>query len=469
MPMVTRSDFIRGYVHNISSDFQVDGHPPSLASGHPLSWGSERASIKAPADIGCAACSVHGSLLALACGNDILVYLIVSDSSGILQPKGGPRWTFKSPALVTSVYFHPDGNLVVSASYGTQGCDDMIRFWPLVDPSDGDTAPVDSGAMARMAIDVVGQELVNSGNWSAKEVASSGLLEAFEKSVAAVQLLHTIRHNTAIKGRTSSYTTEIFTPDGSALLYIDGRGQDVRVVVWDLESRSTRFSLDGHTDTIIWAGVSPDGKLIGSSSWDQTVRIWDLESGAPVHTLTGTTGQNWTGRFSPDSKYIVAGSGDKTVRVWRLDTGETVSVLEGFSGWTRGLNFSPDGKFLATASARGIVRIFDYLTSQCVQHWQLQSDNFHGFLEIWSIKYSADGSTLAFKTNDGRLVVWHQGRNLKWEMVQSTQGDKKPGAGDFFFSLDGGTIISCDSDQAVRFWSLGYRTELSRRGGFVLK
>jgi WD40 repeat protein len=78
------------------------------------------------------------------------------------------------------------------------------------------------------------------------------------------------------------------------------------------------YTLKAHKDDIKCVAFSPDGKLLASSSQDDTVRLWEAATGKEVRTLRGHRGAVQSVAFGPDGKLLASGSADNTVKVWRL-------------------------------------------------------------------------------------------------------------------------------------------------------
>jgi WD domain, G-beta repeat len=61
--------------------------------------------------------------------------------------------------------------------------------------------------------------------------------------------------------------------------------------------------------------MSPHGSILIA---DNTVRLWDGETGKPLGELTGHSDPVLSAAFSPDGKRIVTASADSTARLWKI-------------------------------------------------------------------------------------------------------------------------------------------------------
>ncbi|KAL9607560.1 MAG: hypothetical protein Q9167_007535, partial [Letrouitia subvulpina] len=187
-----------------------------------------------------------------------------------------------------------------------------------------------------------------------------------------------------LEGHTGRVSAVTFSPDGQLLA---STSYDNTVRLWDGATGALRGSLEGHTGPVRAVTFSPDGQLLASASDDNTVRLWDGATGALRGSLEGHTGPVSAVTFSPDGQLLASASDDNTVRLWDRATGALRGSLEGHTGPVRAVTFSPDGQLLASASYDNTVRLWDIKKKKALNKIPIKES-------IYKLSFSADGSHL---------------------------------------------------------------------------
>jgi serine/threonine protein kinase/WD40 repeat protein len=139
-----------------------------------------------------------------------------------------------------------------------------------------------------------------------------------------------------------------WSPDGSLLAV---GTDDTNIYVCTFPGGDIRGVLRGHEHVVTGVEYHPSGRLLASSSHDDTTRLWCFSPGGEL-VLPGETLQ----RFTRDGRRLSTGS-CQGVTEWELEgPGDCLHYLphgQGLSRWPRGVAFAPDGRLLAAASQDG--------------------------------------------------------------------------------------------------------------------
>jgi serine/threonine protein kinase len=145
------------------------------------------------------------------------------------------------------------------------------------------------------------------------------------------------------------------------------------------------------------ASFSPDGKLVASGSFYQSVTVWDVESRNKLYEFDHGI-YNETLTFSPDSRYLAA-TGHSLV-VWDMQTGRQVFERDDLYDPAH-VVYSADGDLLVVGLMWGEIIIMDPLTGETIAELHPERREF-----MYGMSISNDGRMIATAGGNGIIRIW---------------------------------------------------------------
>mmetsp|Transcript_41549 Transcript_41549/g.69254 ORF Transcript_41549/g.69254 Transcript_41549/m.69254 type:complete len:145 (-) Transcript_41549:323-757(-) len=120
--------------------------------------------------------------------------------------------------------------------------------------------------------------------------------------------------------------------DGSVICAANNKGT---VMVWKLlrgEHLSPHVPMEkfeAHSTYILRCLLSPDVRLLATTSADHTVKLWNVDDLTLEKTLVGHKMWVWDCVFSADCAYLLTASSDNSSKLWDISQGEAIKHYTG--------------------------------------------------------------------------------------------------------------------------------------------
>ncbi|KAG8672668.1 hypothetical protein FPOAC2_06061 [Fusarium poae] len=442
MPSYSSDEFNADWRYAITEDFVSSADQPyQYADNGHLQWGNEVQKITFNGTAHLACISNDGKRLALGIKHDIHV-LDTETWETVVVLKG-------HASEVNAIAFKPDdANVLVSGETEERQNNELLTppiiiVWNIEEEcTKGPRTNGSYGDAIHAAATAAAEGLITIGIHLDQDKIQE-LKAGFQPVVDRVAARNTAAHHATIDGRLQEhFQSRIFSPSGKWMVCLPGKSPRANSKVpWHIQIVSTntlekKFTLEGHTDAIMWMGWSPDETLFGSISWDRSIRIWDAFTGDQKHCFMTET-QNWTGDFSPDMKYFMATDGKGNVRVFSLPSGELYWMYEGRreGGWRRSISWHPNSQLLAVGGERlGELLLLDVKEKKLIQKRVLSTDActreeehrkmMTRFVGVGKVQFVDNGHKLAVCTyGDGSIELYDIQQEVKWRFPRGGTDD----------------------------------------------
>lgn len=255
-------------------------------------------------------------------------------------------------------------------------------------------------------------------------------------------LIYTWKEVHTLVGHLSPVSTVAISPNGKI---IASGGFDNTIKLWNLQTGELICSIMGHSKPVLEVAFNPDGKLLVSGSVANSIKLWDLSTQSLIRAFTGHSESvvSLSVDISPDGQMIASGSDDQKVKIWQLSDGKLLQTFKDSRGFNA-VAFSPDGKIIAGGSSDNSVKLWDLASGALV-------NNFTGHTrDVNAIAFSPNGKILASASSDNTIKIWHLSSG---KLIRTIYGHSDWVRAVAFYPCEP-ILISASEDRTIKLWQV---------------
>ena len=207
-------------------------------------------------------------------------------------------------------------------------------------------------------------------------------------------------------------------------------------------------TFSGHNKTISQIKYSPDGKILATAGWDNTVKLWNLKTGKLINTLTHKDAVNAIA-FSPDNQTLISGTEANNVYIWNIATAKQPKLDKTLNEHTDSIKtviVSPNGKLIASGGYDNTIKIWSIAGDL------LQTIDAHN-LAITSLIFTPDSQTLISASWDNTVKLWSIADTGKSSELLHTLIGHQDGVTTISLNTDGTLLATGSGDRTIKLWN----------------
>jgi WD40 repeat protein len=249
---------------------------------------------------------------------------------------------------------------------------------------------------------------------------------------------------------------------------------DKTIRLWDINTQEYKV-IDNDKHAIRSIAFNPDGRMLVTGSYSNTVKLLDVQEQKCLKTLKGLDDDILSIAFHPSSN-LLASSGDKIVRLWNIskiinghfqpiNLDDEYKLACKHEDYIWSVAFHPTGNFLATGSDDGKIGLWNVREKQHIDSIKVDARR------IRSVAFSPNGKKLACVRSDkgtarGEYNIWvwnflESNRKSRYELKYKLPLVHKDWLWSLAISHDNQILASAGEDKIICLWDLSTGTHIT--------
>jgi WD40 repeat protein len=178
---------------------------------------------------------------------------------------------------------------------------------------------------------------------------------------------------------------------------------------------------------------------------DKEAHVYDLPSRKLISKIFWQGDSNRSATLSPDGKWVATSAFDQNINIWNADSGELAATFEmARDQFARILNFQPGGRFAVTVGKTGDPELWS------TQPWRLVAQLPGSKSAVSNASFSPDGARILTIHNFDRVArIWDGRTGVLMSVLPEHPEPLNLGV----FSPDG-SLVATTSDPTVRVFEI---------------
>lgn len=170
--------------------------------------------------------------------------------------------------------------------------------------------------------------------------------------------------------------------------------------------------LYGHSSYVYSVAFSPNGSILASGGFDDSLRLWNAQNGQIFKEIAAHGDPITSVDFSYDGSVLLTGSFDGLMRLWDVESGRCLrTIVDNDNPPVSSASFTANSKYILTTTLDNHIRLWSPTTAKCIRSFTASGYKAQKYSCSARILTHPNSQTviLLAASEDGAIYSWNLG------------------------------------------------------------